>query len=110
MQSDRRQIKDYIERMFGQESDGNLVVFERRQSGGRPRHMVVPYSKREIVFDFLARQPDNVHRYLAVALHDGQAVDEQTRRQDTACAVPFLALDIDLATGVHAAANLPVDE
>ncbi|RUX27064.1 hypothetical protein EOA13_21285 [Mesorhizobium sp. M7A.F.Ca.US.011.01.1.1] len=110
MQSDRKQIKNYIERMFGRDSGGNLVVFERDLSGERRRHAVFPYADREIVFDFLAAQPDNVHRYLAVALHDGQAFDKQTRRRDTACAVAFLALDIDLATGVHAAHNLPENE
>lgn len=110
MQSNRKQIKDYIERMFGQENEGNLVVFERDLSGCRRRHAVFPYSDREIAFDFLAAQPENVHRYLAVALHDGHSVQEQTRRQDTACAVAFLALDIDLAKGVHAAKNLPENE
>lgn len=110
MQSNRKQIKDYIEQMFGQESEGNLVVFERDQSGTRRRHAVFPYSNREIAFDFLATQPEGVHRYLAVALHDQQAVDDQTRRQDTACTMAFLALDIDLATGVHAAKNLPENE
>ncbi|MER9438516.1 primase-helicase family protein [Mesorhizobium sp. M0618] len=110
MQSDRKQIKNYVERMFGQDSGGNLVVFERDLSGERRRHAVFPYADREIVFDFLAAQPDNVHRYLAVALHDGQAFEEQTRRGDTACALAFLALDIDLATGVHAATNLPKTE
>lgn len=110
MQTDRKQIKDYIERMFGQESEGNLVVFERDQSGTRRRHVVFPYSNREIAFDFLAAQPDDVHRYLAVALHDGRAVEKQTRQKETACAVAFLALDIDLATGVHSAKNLPENE
>ncbi|RWP54373.1 primase-helicase family protein [Mesorhizobium sp.] len=108
MQSNRKQIKEYIERMFGQESEGNLVVFEL--SGGRPRHTIFPYSDREIAFDFLATQPDNVHRYLAVALHDRCALEKQTRHKDTACAMAFLALDVDLATGVHAAKNLPENE
>ncbi|MDX8501947.1 DUF5906 domain-containing protein [Mesorhizobium sp. VK4C] len=110
MQTDKKQIKYYIERMFGQESEGNLVVFERDQSGTRRRHVVFPYSNREVAFDYLATQPEGVHRYLAVALHDEQAINDQTRRRDTACAVAFLALDIDLTTGVHAAKNLPENE
>ncbi|TPL43236.1 primase-helicase family protein [Mesorhizobium sp. B2-4-6] len=110
VQSNRKQIKDYIERMFGQLSEGNLVVFERHQSGTRRRHTVFPYSNREVAFDYLATQPEGVHRYLAVALHDQQAVEHQTRRQDTACTMAFLALDVDLATGVHAAKNLPENE
>lgn len=110
MQTDRKQIKEYVERMFGLESRGNLVVFERDQSNTRRRHAVFPYSNREVAFDFLATQPEGIHRYLAVALHDHHAVDEQTRRQDTACVVAFLALDIDLATGVHSAKNLPENE
>ncbi|CDX45619.1 hypothetical protein MPLA_770069 [Mesorhizobium sp. ORS 3359] len=110
MQSNRKQIKDYIERMFGHESEGNLVVFERDQSGTKRRHVHFPYKDREVAFDFLAAQPGDAHRYLAVALHDHQAAKERTRRQDTACAVAFLALDVDLATGVHAATNLPENE
>ncbi|MDQ6437564.1 DUF5906 domain-containing protein [Mesorhizobium sp. LHD-90] len=109
-QTDRNAIKEYIERLFGQENKGNLVVFERDKAGGRPRHIVVPYSEREIAFDHLAAQPENVHRYVAVALHDEQAYEAQTRRQDTACVIASLALDIDLATGVHAAQNLPENE
>lgn len=98
VQSNRNQIKDYIERMFGQESEGNLVVFERDESGARRKHVVFPYSSREVAVDYLATQPEGAHRYLAVALHDQHAVRGQTRRQDTACAVAFLALDIDLAS------------
>lgn len=108
--SDRSAIKEYVENLFGQKSEGNLVIFERDLSGKRLRHFVIPYHNREIAFDLLANQPDDFHRYLAVALHDEQAYLAKTRKAETACVLPFLALDIDLASGVHAAQNLPADE
>jgi hypothetical protein len=107
--TDRHAIKDYIENLYGHESDGNLVIFEAGADGHRRRHHVFPYRDREIAFDFLAAQPQNVHYYVAVALHDEQAYVASTRRTDTASMLPFLALDIDLAGGVHAASNLPND-
>lgn len=103
-------IRDYLEGLYGPSAEGNLVIFERDDANAIPLHFVTPYGDRQKAVTRLAAQPPGVHVYVAVALHDRQALENRTRKAETAVTVSFLALDIDLMSGVHAAGNLPVDE
>lgn len=114
----------HIERLFGTEVTGNLVVMEAVPTGkvdenGKPKTWMKhthfdATTERQSAVAYAVIMSARHNTYLAWATHNGErAVNDKgrlTRKVESAEVIPGFALDIDLTTGTHAATNLPRDE
>jgi len=96
----------HFETLYGKNAQGYIIVVTRNGSGVT-HHSGFPYQDRQLAAEYMAQQTGKVTVWAAFALHDEVAYRGKTRRNLTAQVVPGVCLDIDLASGVHAAAHLP---
>jgi len=110
MTTDAIAIREYINLVYPASDKDYIALVYRSEAKNRIRHTVVPANETERIIHLLETQPEGEHIYVSVAYHDEDARTRQTRTNDTATALNFIALDVDLDNGKHAADNYPETE
>jgi hypothetical protein len=105
MTDNTQKILRHFETLFGTAAEGYIVaaILENKTFTHHP----FPYSDRYLAAEFMANYSGPGHVFAAFALHDERAYINRTRKAETARVIPGVQLDLDLASGVHAAKNLP---